>query len=486
MADMHPIEAFTVPSDAVLMAGCRMEGSFYGSDGYRAARAMFRSGFKLVDLGGRAKVQWFGPFPRIYVDDPERGIPFLSSSDMMEARLGVDKYVSVALSKNLQSLIVHKGTILISRSGTVGNVALCTENIEGMAVTEHAIRVIPNNPSELGLLYSFLQCQAGQFLIKRSRSGSVVESIYEADVSSLIIPLLPRLLVHRLTELIGEVSRLRVEANVLLSDADAQVKSQCGLPYLGTLEADHKAESLSHARLFTVPSEDVYGPENPFGTVRLDATYYNPLATKLRQVILTSGGRELRAVVLEVRNSRLRKRQYVDDPLVGVPMIGGKQLMQVRPSDVSYLSRALTRNVEEETVQTGWTLVSCGGTLGRTLFVHRNFERWAVSQHVMRLIPNQAEIWPGYLYAFLASPYGQLQVSQRAYGSVIPEIRDFQFYSIAIALPGDRGEDIHDHVVQAFNCRADALSLEDEAIRLFEAAIEEGKQVTEEKWGQEY
>jgi len=120
------------------------------------------------------------------------------------------------------------------------------------------------------------------------------------------------------------------------------------------------------------------------------------------------------------------------------------------------------------------------------LFVHRNFERWAVSQHVMRLIPNQAEIWPGYLYAFLASPYGQLQVSQRAYGSVIPEIRDFQFYSIAIALPGDRGEDIHDHVVQAFNCRADALSLEDEAIRLFEAAIEEGKQVTEEKWGQEY
>jgi hypothetical protein len=40
--------------------------------------------------------------------------------------------------------------------------------------------------------------------------------------------------------------------------------------------------------------------------------------------------------------------------------------------------------------------------------------------------------------------------------------------------------------VRAFDCRADAFALEDEAIRLFEAAIEEGRDATEEKWGREY
>ena len=41
-------------------------------------------------------------------------------------------------------------------------------------------------------------------------------------------------------------------------------------------------------------------------------------------------------------------------------------------------------------------------------------------------------------------------------------------------------------VQTAYDKRADAIALEDEAIRLFEAAIEEGRDATEEKWGREY
>lgn len=486
MSVIHPIEAFAVPSDAVYGSGCRLEGNFYGSDGYRAARAMFRSGFELVEVGSRAQVLWFGPFPRMYVDDPSRGIAFLSSSDMMEARLKPDKFVSSLLSRNLGSLLVHEGTILISRSGTIGNIALCTKDFDRTAVTEHAIRVTPIDRSELGLVYAFLQCPAGQFLIKRGKSGSVVESIYKTDVSSLLLPVVPRRLRDRLTDLVREMSHLRVAANALLDEAESAVQRQCGLPDLASLETKSEPGSLSNARVFTTHSGAVFREQNQFGSVRLDATYYDPLASKLRHRILTSGGTELASVLIGVRNSRLRKRQYVDDLEVGVPMIGGKQLVQVRPSDVSYLSRLLTRGVDEETVKAGWTLVSCGGTLGRTQFVHRNFEGWAVSQHVMRLLPDTSRIWSGYLYAYMASPYGQVQLAQRAYGSVIPELRDFQFNSIAIAMPSDLGEDIDGTVVKAFDARADALALENEAIRLFETAIDEGKQATEEKWGTEY
>jgi hypothetical protein len=65
----------------------RMEASFYASKGYVALDAMMHSGFTIETIGDVADVWWFGPFPRRYVSDPQYGLPFLSSSDMMEARL---------------------------------------------------------------------------------------------------------------------------------------------------------------------------------------------------------------------------------------------------------------------------------------------------------------------------------------------------------------------------------------------------------------
>jgi len=488
MATLHPIEAFTVPSEAVFKSGCRLEGSFYGSDGYRAARALFRSGFDLRELGAHALV--FNPpiFKRTYVNDNVHGIPYLTRSALLEARPAKDTFLSKSLTACLEDLSIREGMVLISDSGTVGRTVLATRDIDGWVSTNNLIRVLSNHREAFSqeFFYTYLVSQVGEYLLTRNTYGSVVEHIDPLHVRRILFPVLPRRLRERLTEMIREVSRLRVEANALLDEAEAEVQRQCGLPDIEELVPKVREGTLSGASVYVVPSTNVLSTENRFGSIRLDATYYDPVAAKLRQLILESGGVELASVLRGVRNSRLRKRIYVDDPSAGVPMIGGKQLVQVRPTDVSYLSRVLTRGVESETVQSGWTLVSCGGTLGRTLFVHRNFEGWAVSQHVMRLTPNESWIWPGFLYAFMASPFGQVQIAQRSYGSVIPELRDFQFKSIAISLPEDRGKSIHDTVIRAYDCRADARDLEDEAIRLFETAIEEGKEATEQKWGREY
>ena len=64
----------------------RLEAGFYASEGYKAVQAMEASGFEIGRVGKLADVKWFGPFARRYVTDPERGVPFLSSSDMMESR----------------------------------------------------------------------------------------------------------------------------------------------------------------------------------------------------------------------------------------------------------------------------------------------------------------------------------------------------------------------------------------------------------------
>jgi type I restriction enzyme S subunit len=448
---------------------------------------MKKSGFQLQRLDSSAKVRWFGPFARAYVDDKTAGVPFLSSSDMMCAKLEPKNYLSKVLTKNLERLQVPEGTILISRSGTIGNTVVCTKDYEDAAVSEHAIRVNPSDDSHLGVLYAFLQSEPGQFLLTRNKSGSVIESIYEEDVASLNLPLLPKKLRNELSHLIKEASALRVKANALLAEAEKELKHTCKLPDLSQLKVDNLIPTESEATVFSWNFNQRLRMNGPFGSLRIDATYHDPVASALAEYLLSRGdGVTLDQILLGVRNSTLRKRVYVDDADQGVPLIGGKQLIQLRPTDLNFLSKTLTRNIKNETVMNGWTVVSCGGTLGRTLFIHRNFEGWVLSQDVMRVIPDEKEIYPGFLFSFLASPYGQIQLAQRGYGSVIPRLRDFQFNSIAICIPTDKGKSVHTKVVEAFDARADARIAEDKAIELFMTAIREGKEKTESSWGRDY
>ena len=160
--------------------------------------------------------------------------------------------------------------------------------------------------------------------------------------------------------------------------------------------------------------------------------------------------------------------------------------MQQRQKGTKLLSRALTRNLDRELVHRHWVLVTCGGTMGRTMFVHRNYENWVASEHVMRVVADESKCFPGYLYAFLNSPYGRTQIDQRIHGSVIQQIRDFEFESIVMPLPDDKGLLIHEKIVEAFDARADALESENDAIDLFDSAIKRGRELTEAEWGSEY
>ena len=347
--DFTSVESFAVSSVAVETGARRLEGAFYGSDGYRAVQRMKRSGFRHGQVGDMATVLWFGPFGRNYVENPDAGVSFLSSSEMMEARPHPKNYISKALTRNLARLIVREGTILVSCSGSIGNVVICTSDLDGSAVSQHAIRVVPNLDLNRGLLYAFLQSDVGQFLLTRSKSGSVVESLYEADISGLPIPLLPKALRDEMTRLLDESSDLRVRANELLARAEVEIEHVCFLE-----GAELKASPSSRPSTFTTRASDIserlLGP----GDIRLDATRYLPSAASVRTMLLNHPmGRQLGDVSIEIHRVAPGKRTYVDDPKHGLALLGGKQMMQWRPRDVRYLSKRLTVSNATETVPVG-------------------------------------------------------------------------------------------------------------------------------------
>src|SRR5947207_1292573 len=108
------VDVFSVRSNEVSTGASRLEAAFYGSEGYRAVQALRGAGFDLVGLDTVARVEWFGPFSRAYVDGPEHGVSFVSSAEMLEARLVPDHWLSRKLTPRIERLLVRDGQLLVS------------------------------------------------------------------------------------------------------------------------------------------------------------------------------------------------------------------------------------------------------------------------------------------------------------------------------------------------------------------------------------
>ena len=475
------VETFAVSSKEVNTGVFRLEGAFYGSAGYRALKTMTRAGFDLTTVGQLARVIWLGPFGRTYVDDPAHGVPFLSSSEMLEAKPDPKNYISKALTRNLERLIVREGTILVSCSGTIGNMTLWTADLDGMAVSQHAIRVIPMDDLDRGFLYAFLLGEAGQFLVKRNKSGSVVESIYEADVSTLPIPLLPKALRRELTRLVSEACDLRAKANKTLREAEDALWTQNYLNRVPRSTSVERKAFVSSRRAL----EAVLGETKQ---LRLDATFFRPDAIAIRERIkrcprwgtLASLGAD---VILLGKTFIPGVHKVGHD--WGIPYFTGKELIRMNLDADTFIASQKTSDLERLTVQRNMVLVTCAGTVGRVAYVQGQLEGAAVTHDAIRVI-SPRDISPGYVYAFLASEAGQLQLQQCAYGSVIPRLHSQHIESIVMPVPGDGGAAIGASVDAAYDCRTKATVCEKEAVSLFTSAIERGRAYIESEWGSEY
>lgn len=125
---------------------------------------------------------------RNYVD---KGVPFLSSSEMM---LFNPKRGSKKVSKTntgLNSMMVSKKDILISRSGTVGNTVLVGDDLAGIAISEHALRlVIDDEKISPNYVFCFLRTKHGMKSMEASSFGSVIITLNEDLIGNIEIPIL--------------------------------------------------------------------------------------------------------------------------------------------------------------------------------------------------------------------------------------------------------------------------------------------------------
>ncbi|WP_331448504.1 methylation-associated defense system restriction endonuclease subunit S MAD5 [Streptomyces prasinus] len=153
------------------------------------------------------------------------------------------------------------------------------------------------------------------------------------------------------------------------------------------------------------------------------------------------------------------RRVYLSDPQHSVPFIGSKDMLVADLGGVPRLrkSDAESRQLHYLKLESGMTLIACSGfNAGRRAYARPDMNGAWSSQHVIKVAPDQSKIQPGYLYAFLASRFGEVLVKEGVYGSAIKHIEPRHIENLPVPRFGAAVEsEIHELVQHAAELRAE-------------------------------
>lgn len=460
----------SVMSNMVRDNAFRLDAGTYSPGAISTQQLLRRGNLKNKKLSDIADVFGFGPFRRTYIADPKFGVPLLSSSEIMHTNPSPNILAKVDCPKWPQ-YEVREGWIVISCSGTIGNVAIIPKKWDQWALSQHAIRIIPEK-GHLGFIYSFVRLPWVKQQIEAMKSGSVIDEIYPDDLKRLGIPIPAQDVIHELDHMISDVLFLREESDNLLSESNSFLTELNGLAQFHRedekwFDTNKKVESV------IVNSKDIILNNDSGAEYRLDAHFYNPLAQLAIENIKKAKTevKTIEDVTERVFMCNRFKRNYVDKDH-GIPFLSGKNIIQIRPTDVKYVSVSETKGIGELKLQEGWTLITRSGTIGRTCFIMGNYEDWTATEDIIRVVPNDKLADAGYVYAFLSSEYGKMQILRYRHGSVIDHITPEHVQKVLIPLPSEEEQkQIGDLVRSAYEKRADAIRLEDEAQEILMEAL---------------
>lgn len=465
--DYRPdVRHFSVGSHWLYEEDSRFDATTYESGAYLALDAIEACAHPKQPIGAVCGTIWHpvqnqarSNFKRIYTKK-EHGIPFVSSRDMFFLPLRPRRFLSYRMPK-LNDLRVPEGWLLLSRSGTVGNLLYVNRSLGECAISDHAIRIEPTKVPA-GYLYAFLSGSYGRPIIAKGAYGATVDELEPKHISAIPLPLPPDPVQRSIHSKIVRAYKLRDEVNELLDEAESSLYKLFGVSPFTEEDIEYLGDA-DGPRAFSVSSAELGD--------RFDATNHVPLA---RSVIHKLG--KSRYPLIRLGNvcssiyipARFKRDYVLGDN--GVPYLLPSQLQPMRPYGLKALSVGQATRSPDYLLEEGRLLLTTDGTVGVVHPVTRRMAGWFGSNNMARLWDERTDM--GYLYAFLATPYGVHQIRKDIYGGVIDHIDKGHIASVLIPdVPLGKQAPIGDLVRVAFEKKDRANDLEDQAIAEAEAVI---------------
>ena len=406
-----------------------------------------------------------GRIARSLISDPRHGHPFLSSTDILLADLSHVSIISEHAVRANPKLVIREGWTLVTRAGTVGRMAFARPDMDGLACSEHAMRVVPDPDRILpGYLYAFLTSHLGVPLVCGSTYGAIVQHIEPEHIADLPVPRAPDAVQKEAHRLVTEAADLRTQASAELQEVVREIEAAAGLPPLD-VRYDGARPDTSLIRASALGG-------------RMDGLFHSRYHRSVLEPLLALP--EDRRTTVEELADRvfwppMFKRIRVDDPRYGVPFFGTSALMRADP-DASYLLSKRTSGIDGLFVDDTTVLIPASGQLngiiGHAVLPHGDVVGAAVTHDAIRLQCLSAAI-AGYAWACLSSEYGRRQLKARAFGSSIPHLDEARVGGVMLpCLDDERMETLGLRAFAVRTARHEAVAKEREARSLVEHWIE--------------
>lgn len=352
----------SVPVQEVFAGGLRLEASVYATEAQEAKQLIAQCKYGAIPAKEFiASCFYSGRFKRAYLPKKAGLKGFIGSAEMLALNPQPVKWMLPQ-----SETAVKQGQLLLSRSGTIGNVTLVNKTLENFLVSEHAIRIEAKN--NVGYLYAFFKSKTGRCIVESLIHGAVIHQIEPSHLLGILIPNAPELLKTHIHHTIAESFNLRDESNNLIAQARAKLQTALKLPAVEDLKSFVSGDN--GLCCFSINSADLND--------RFEANYHNPLAQAITQhlqqhaaQVLSLGDKQLtREIILAGRF----KRVYVDEKQ-GVPFLGGKEILELDPRGEKYLSLKYhgERIADELTLEENTILVTRSGTIGKVNIVPKHW-----------------------------------------------------------------------------------------------------------------
>jgi len=388
----------------------------------------------------------------------------MGSTDILAFDLTYQPLLSKKQVERNQNFTIRKGWTLITRSGTTGRMAFARESMDGMACSEHVMRVVPDiDRIPAGYLFSYLSSRFGISLVVSGTYGSVIQSIEPHHVISLPVPRLQEIereadcFVHQSADLLTESQKKLNEATELFFES-------VGLSDITQAEWHAWGADLG----FVAPA----------GFQSLRALNFNSRFNRLCERVKQGPWKALGELCVPGTLKRGSRFSRVDaDPEFAYRLIGQKELFWLRPEGRWIAQRSVPDGV---LVDDGCILVAAQGTLGEfELYCRAEFATGkalenAYSEHILRVLADETVIERGALFSFMRSESAFRMLRSISVGSKLQDHHYAMLPSLPIPYPEKEiRKRCNDLILGAYEARDRAIELEDQARSLVERAIEE-------------
>ena len=353
---------------------------------------------------------------------------------------------------------IHKGDILVARSGSFGNAAVW---LKSDIVNSSDIIIVESDTSRIDACYlvAMLNSRFGRFQLERFASGAVQGHVNLTILENLKIPVFGQSFQARVAELIKAAYKCFEESKAGFCEANGKLLAELGL---ASWTPTDKAISVKHYSDF-VSAE------------RFDAEYFQPKYDELFALLDRCTTRPLggdTGLVDIQRSIEPGSDAYADK---GIPFVRIADFteMGITPPEI-HISPDICADSPRPKKDT--ILLSKDGSVGIAYKVEDDLDV-VTSSGILQLTVKDEAVLPDYLTLVLNSKIVHLQAERDAGGSIIQHWKQSEIERVRIPLlPLPRQRELAAKVQSSFALRAESRRLLDLAKHAVETAIEQGEE----------